>query len=282
MLTMSCEDVRRNLSAYHDEALTIGQRIAIGDHLEHCEGCSVDAGDLVAMREALRAAHYREQVACGPILARLQSDITERLAAEERVSFATWLHELVEDRRRALAISGSALAACVLVVFGMCQLGLGTVDHPDSLAKMMAHEEQVWAARAETPVSLPRVNPESVMPAAYMNQGDGDESLSAFSALVRSDGQLAELEFLGGHTVSLTGRTTRTQMESDLLAAASTASFQPARQAAGEAVPLNVVWVVTHRTVRATTRARIDVSSTFRLGVGISSLGSPTLAPKTV
>jgi len=53
------------------------------------------------------------------------------------------------------------------------------------------------------------------------------------------------------------------QLESDLMAAAATASFQPARQA-GEAIALNVVWVVTHRTVRATAHARIEVTSTFR------------------
>ena len=47
------------------------------------------------------------------------------------------------------------------------------------------------------------------------------------------------------------------------MAAAATASFQPARHA-GEAIPLNVVWVVTHRTVRATAHARIEVTSTFR------------------
>jgi hypothetical protein len=155
-------------------------------------------------------------------------------------------------------------------VFGMCQLGLGTVDRPDSLANLLEHEERVWAARAETAVLLPRVNAESIMPAAVMNQGDGDESLCAFSALVRSDGQLAELEFLGGQAMSRTDGTSQKQRESDLIAAASTASFQPARQAAGEAVPLNVVWIVAHRTVRARAQARIDITSTFRLGLGAS------------
>ena len=266
---MSCADVCRELSAYHDDELSIGQRIAIADHLETCPGCAVEADDLMTMREALQATHRTERVVWGPMVARLQSDVLSRLAAEERVSLATWTRELLEDRRRALATSASALAACLLVVFDLCWLlTLGTVGHPDSLRALLEHEAKVWAARAETPVLLPRVNAETMMPVAVVSQGDGDESLSAFSALVTSDGELARLEFLGEESATpATNRLSRKQFESDLMAAAATARFQPARQAAGEPVALNVVWIVTHRTVRATrvtARARVEVTSTFR------------------
>jgi putative zinc finger protein len=272
MLTMSCADVRCELSAYHDQELSIGERIAIADHLENCPGCAVEADDLMTMREALQVSHHTERVAWGPMVARLQSDVLSRLAAEERVSLGTWTRELLEDRRRVLATAASALAACLLVVFGLCRfLTLGTVGHPDSLQALLEHEEKVWAARAEMPVLLPRVNPETMMPVAVVSQSDGDESLSAFSALVTSDGQLARLEFLGEESATpVTNRVSRKQLESDLMAAAATASFQPARQAAGEPIALNVVWIVTHSTVRATAHAtatahaRIEVTSTFR------------------
>jgi hypothetical protein len=267
MLTMSCADVRRELSAYHDEEVSIGERIAIFDHLENCPGCAVEADDLLTMREALQASHHTELVAWGPTMARLQSDVLSRLEAEDRVSLGTWTRELLEDRRRVLATTASALAACLLVVFGLCRLlTLGTVGHPDSLQALLEHEEKVWAARAEMPVMLPRVNPETMMPVAVVSQGDGDESLSAFSALVTSEGELAQLEFLGEQSATpVTNRLSREQLRSDLMAAAATARFQPARQAAGEPIALNVVWVVTHRTVRATVHARIEVTSTFRI-----------------
>jgi Putative zinc-finger len=265
MLTMSCAEVRRELSAYHDEELSIGERIAIADHLENCPGCSVEADDLMAMRDALQAGHHSDQVAWGPMLARLQSDVVTRLAAEERVAFATWARELVEDRRRVLTTVASMVVACVLVVFGLCQLSRGTVEHPDSLQALLEHEQKVWAARAEMPVMLPRVNPDTMMPVAMVNQGDDDESLSAFSALVTSDGQLAQLELLEEQSETPAAKhASHKQLESDLMAAAATASFQPARQAAGGPVALNVVWVVTHRTVRPNAHARVEVTSTFR------------------
>ena len=45
------------------------------------------------------------------------------------------------------------------------------------------------------------------------------------------------------------------------------ASFQPASKD-GSPVPLSVIWIVTHRTVRGTImqRARVEVTSTFRIG----------------
>jgi len=268
MLTMSCTDVRRDLSAFHDEELSIGERIAISDHLENCPGCALESNDLLEIRQALHTGHRSEQAVWGPMLARLQSDVLSRLAAEERVSLARWVRELFEDRRRALATTASALAACVLVVAGLWSLTRGAVGHPDSLQALIEHEERVWAARAETPVQLPRVNPEMMMPVAVLSQGDGDESLSAFSALVTSDGNLAQLEFLGEQSSTAPGKNgSLKQLESDLIAAAATASFQPARQAAGEPVPVNVVWIVTRRTVRATppVHARVEVTSTFRI-----------------
>jgi hypothetical protein len=272
MLTMNCTDVRRELSAYHDQELSIGERIAIADHLDNCPGCAVEADDLVEMREALQAESRAEHVAFAPMLSRVQSDILGRLAAEDSVSLATWIGELLEDRRRAFATSGASMAACVcvLVIFGVCQLGLGTKGHPDSLAALLQHEEQVWAARSETPVMLPRVNPETIMPAAVVNQGDGEESYSAFAALVTSEGNLSELEFLGeqGPGTGTGPLISQKQLRLDLLAAAATASFQPASRD-GEPIPLNVIWIVTHRTVRGVPgamHARIAVTSTFRIG----------------
>lgn len=264
MLMIRCADVRRDLSAFHDEELSIGERIAIADHLEKCTGCALEANDLMAMRDALQSANHAELVACGPMVSRVQSDVLERLAAEESVSLSTWITELLDDRRRAFTTTGAALAACVLVIFGVCQLGLGRKGQPDSLAALLEREGAVWAARAVRPVMLPHVNPETIMPTAVVNQDDGEESSSAFAATVTQEGNLEQLEFLGDQQ-GVTSPTSRT-LQSNLMAAAATASFQPASRD-GAPVPLNVIWIVTHRTVRATIqRARVEVTSTFRFG----------------
>ena len=81
MLIIKCTDVRRDLSAFHDEELSIGERIAIADHLENCPGCALEADDLAAMRDALQSANHADLVACGPMISRVQSDVLVRLAA---------------------------------------------------------------------------------------------------------------------------------------------------------------------------------------------------------
>src|SRR5947207_11707992 len=145
MLTMSCADVRRELSAFHDEELTIGERIAIADHLENCPGCAVEADDLTAMREALQADYQTDRIAWGPMLSRVQSDVMTRLDAEERVSLATWVRELFEDRRRVLLTSMSVMATCLLVVFGLCRLlTLGTVGRSEEhTSELQSHSDLV-------------------------------------------------------------------------------------------------------------------------------------------
>jgi hypothetical protein len=79
----------------------------------------------------------------------------------------------------------------------------------------------------------------------------------AFSALVTTDGYLEGLEFIGERTRGRRELPTHEQL-SELLNAAATARFEPAR-AAGTPVAQNVVWLVSHTTVRAPLRAYVHV-----------------------
>jgi hypothetical protein len=101
-------------------------------------------------------------------------------------------------------------------------------------------------------VELPRVDAEAAMPAALATRDSGDDEV-AFAALVTADGHLEDLEYLGQH-----GRPTKHRELSNLLNAAATARFAPAR-VAGSPVSFNVVWVVANTTVRAPLRASVRV-----------------------
>jgi len=88
-----------------------------------------------------------------------------------------------------------------------------------------------------------------VMLAAMMSQRDGPDAVSAFVAVVEADGRLAEVQLLDDEVQAGSPEASK-RFRADLLAAAATARFQPARRD-GEPVSLNVVWVVAHTTVRA-------------------------------
>jgi hypothetical protein len=258
MLTLGCEQVRAQLSAYHDEELQVADCIAISDHLDTCAACAVEVSDLRAIREALQAAGRSEEVSWMPALARLQSDMLERWDAEEKASLSQRIRDLFDDPRRASASVGvSVVASCFMTVWAL-MIAQGPVEHPESLRAVMSQGVRTTDIfLAEEWVELPRADAEAVMPAAVINRDEGEESI-AFAALVTAEGDLTELEFLGEQTSSRRKPPATHEQLSALLNAAATARFEPAR-VAGAPVSLNVVWLVTHMTVRAPLQAHVYV-----------------------
>jgi hypothetical protein len=261
MLTWSCERVRCELSAYYDEELPITDRIAIADHLDDCPGCAVEASDVRAISEALQVSGRSDDSGWMPGLGRFQSDILERWAAEEQASLTRRIRNLFDDPRRASAIVGVSVVASLCIAIGSLVIAQGSVGRPDSLRALLMMQEprdsDIYLP--EDSVELPRADASAVMPAAVMN-GYGDEESVAFAALVMADGHLTDLEILE-EQLSRRGRRAApptAEELSEMLNAAATARFSPAR-VGGEPVSLNVVWMLTHRTVRAPLHARIYV-----------------------
>jgi hypothetical protein len=258
MMNMTCDYVRSELSAYHDEELPITVRIGISDHLENCPSCAVEAADLMIISGALRANGRAEEVT--PMaLGRLQSDILQRLAAEENASIGRRFQQLFDDPRRASATIGASVAVSLCMAICALVMAQGPQGHPGSLRAVMNQSVRLYDIYLpEDSVELPRVDAEAVMPAAVMNTDGGEDGVSAFSAVVTQDGDLTDLELLGGNSRGLHRPPATHAQLSALLNAAATARFEPAR-VAGLPVSLNVVWLVTHRTVRPPVIARVYV-----------------------
>ena len=255
MLTRSCEQVRAELSAFHDEELPVADRIAIADHLDRCPSCRLEADDLATIGEALHSTARVHDVAAMPGLSRLQTDILERWNAEERASFARTIRNLFDDPRRASSLGVSMVASLCLAI-GAFFLAQSPIRHPESLKAAMTLSSRARTADIYLPAVelLPRAYAEAIMPATVMNRDDEEV---AFAALVRVDGYLDELELIGDRIQGHRNLPTHAQL-SELLNAAATARFEPAR-AAGAPVSQNVIWLVSHTTVRAPLRAYVHV-----------------------
>jgi putative zinc finger protein len=257
MLRLRCEQIRSELSAYHDQELPVADRIAIADHLETCPACEVEADDLLAISEALRTACRTEDVAWMPALARLQSDVLERWDAEEEASLSARIRNLFEDPRRASVCVGVSVIASFCLAMGALVMAQGPVGDPNSLKAIMTQNARMVDIFLPA-TELPRADAEAVMPAAVINYDEGDESV-AFAALVTVDGDLADLEFLDQQPRGRKRPPATHAQLSALLNAAATARFEPAR-VGGSPVSLNVIWVVTHHTVRAPLQAYVHVT----------------------
>jgi hypothetical protein len=241
MLKLDCGYVRGELSAYHDEELAIPDQIAIAQHLTDCPSCAVEADDLRAMREAFRAAGQRIQKLTALPLEGFQAEIVERFRVEDHRSLATRARGLLEDPIHVLA-TGAAVVAGAICVLLMAAFGQMLIDQPASFAALLNARTQDVEILPPSPLIFPRVDPEAVMPAAIMNQGDEEESMSAFSAVITPDGSLVDLELLSQESWRLAPAGDVMSSQADLLAAAATARFQPARLD-GTPVAVNVVWV---------------------------------------
>ena len=259
MLTLSCEQVRKELSAFHDEELPVEDRIAIGDHLDNCPACHLEAADLTTMSRALHVAARAEEVAWMAGLNRLQADLLERWDAEEKASFSRTFLDLLDDPRRASTSFGVSIAASLCLAFLAFVVAQSPIRHPESLKAVMTQNERARTTDIYLPeasVELPRANAEAVMPATVVNRDRGEEV--AFAARVTEDGYLEELTYLGERSHGRRSPPATHEQLSQLLNAVATARFEPAR-VAGAPVSFNVVWLVAHTTVRAPLRAYVHV-----------------------
>ena len=145
-----------------------------------------------------------------------------------------------------------------LIVFGMVHVAKVQPESLAALVEMLSRETVVLAPET---IELPRVYADAVMPATVMNQLRGEEAVSALAAVVMRDGSLSDIELLqpDGQPRAAKGRQARLAFE--LLEAVSTARFEPAR-VGGEPVPLNVVWVLAHTTVRGKAPLRAKATGT--------------------
>lgn len=256
MLTWGCEQVRAELGALYDEELPVPDRIAIADHLDQCVSCRLEADDLELMREALHATSRTEDAAVMPRLSRLQADILERWSAEERASLTRTVRNLFDDPRRASASLGVSVVASLFLATGAFLLAQSPIRHPESLKAAMTLSARARTADIYLPAveMLPRAYAEAIMPATVVNRDDEEV---AFAALVTVDGYLEDVELIGDRVQGHRSLPTHAQL-SELLNAVATARFEPAR-AAGSPVSQNVIWLVSHTTVRAPLRAYVHV-----------------------
>jgi hypothetical protein len=249
MLRRDCEGVRRQLSAFHDEELPVGERIAIATHLQDCLGCALEAEDIRLIGTALRERASAVQIGWHAEPSGMPSEVLARVRAEREESFVRRAAKVFDDPQRLWATGGAVVASTVCALLVVGTLAGAARDHARSIAA--AVQQLVYAARVEVrgPVILPQADSDAVMPAAMMSQRDGADAVSAFMAVVEADGRLAEVQLLEPDEAQAgVPEAQSRRLRADLLAAAATARFRPAR-IAGEPVAVNVVWLVAHTTV---------------------------------
>jgi hypothetical protein len=250
MRVLSCAAVRRRIEAWHDGELMPAEQCAVAQHLDGCPPCAARAVELETIREALRARVGR--TALSPDVAEgLRASVLGRADAEAAVAFHARMAELFQDMHLVWAgLSATAAAAlCLVMLLGMVYFS--PPEREDSLAGILSALAAPGSDR--NPVSLgsgmdlPRVSSGDAVPAMLSSSYSEEDLVFALAAVVTQEGRVSRSEVL---------QSTPHDREAvlRLMNAVSAARFRPA-SVGGEPVAVNLVWLVTHTTVRGKTHS---------------------------
>jgi hypothetical protein len=264
MKALTCATTLRALQAYHDGELPVSGQIAVASHVDHCSTCAAALADLDCVGSILReAAPGHTPLTCDEASA-FTSTVVNRAKVEHDASFGARMHDLLEDLPVLYAGVGASLATtmCLLLMLGMMRFA--TIERSDSLAGILnflatqGSNENPFVVDAR--VMMPRAldstfssDELSVVGEDYLGgSGTGRDAFVALSAVVTREGTVANLELLGDGPDAAPGAADVNDAKrvEELMGAVSRARFEPAMRR-GLPVAVNMVWVVTHTTVRA-------------------------------
>jgi hypothetical protein len=256
MTLFNCSSVQRRLPAFHDRELPIPELIAIESHVQDCSPCASELRDLRELGQALRVA-----AAPGPAddWTGLQPGVIGRMRAEAHESWPARAGRFLDDLHLVWIGLAATAATFLCGAVALSALHFGSPERRlDSLASAIA----VMAAPTGSnlnPVrlderlgprysplvdylSVPSVPKEGPMEAMLLTPVSEEELMLALSAVVTREGRVSGLSVL-------TNERDRQDIET-ILQRISQAHLEPAR-VGGDPIAVNLVWLLTHTTVKA-------------------------------
>ena len=245
MRVLSCASVRRRLAALHDGELPVPDVIAVRAHLEGCPPCQAQARELEDLRDALRLG---ASALPNGDLGSLQARVVSRLKAEDEQALPARIGRMFEDMHLVWAglsaVAATAACAALLFVIGY----FVPPERADSISGLLSALASPGVVEPPVVVpqgfSPPRVARDAPVRAVLASTPPTEEDLVlALAAVVTREGRLTNPEVLlaDNHDRQTIVR---------LMNAVAEARFEPASYR-GAPVAVNLVWLLTHTTVRA-------------------------------
>lgn len=272
MIRLSCLTVRHRLAAFYDGEVTIDEQVNIEGHLRECRSCNAEATQYRLVGDSLREAAATRTAAPGT-LDGLAQTVVSRLKAEREESMSGQVSRMFEDLHLVWAMLGAtgSTVACLALIVGIFYFAASR-ERPDSIAGLLAAAVEVPGSNARPVVIdeqmvLPRANPDE-LPAIMR-----EDAVFVVAAMLTREGRISNPELLDAAEGQRPDSTRTREQVIAFLDSIQSARFQPARFANGSPAAVNMVWMVTHLTVRpkvpGQTRQLVPsveiTSQTFRL-----------------
>ncbi|MEZ5288488.1 MAG: zf-HC2 domain-containing protein [Vicinamibacterales bacterium] len=149
MHAVSCEDVQNRLDEFHDDELSVEERVAIQGHLHDCVTCTLVASELQEVRASLREAALGLPDRAAPEADHLSAGVVERVRVEAQLSWTVELRSLFQDMHLVWAALGATAATLV------CLIGSLSVFHATSQSVRTRWPASSSSSPARAPTRIP-------------------------------------------------------------------------------------------------------------------------------
>lgn len=273
---VGCDQARTLLEGLIDGELSMADQLAVESHLRWCDTCALRVEDMRAIGAALRVNSAVRPVtdAENGTLTVLTDGLLVRVRAERAQSFAARVREMFVDRRLLWPALGATAAVLMCASAAVSVLHMSASQSRDSLAGLVsrigAPGTEGWPLRpADNGVSIPKLSDnelnevcgsERCRDAALRTENTlelmpEDDVIYAIRAVVGRDGTIGNYEFLlsddEAPSKDRAGAARIAAQELALINTVRKTKFMPAQTPLGQAVAVDVVWVIAKTTAIA-------------------------------
>jgi len=243
MTLLTCGAVRRRLPAFHDRELPIRDLIAIESHVAHCEGCGHELRGLRSVGDVLRMV---SAPAPADDWTGVQSGVIGRMRAEAHESLTARTGRMFDDLHLIWIGMAATVATFLCGAVALSALHFASPEREDSLAAMInvisaPAGSNLNPLRGDQFLQFPSVPERGAIEAMLAQPISREELTLALSAVVTREGRVA------GLSVLTTGQGPKEL--NPILDVLSRGRLEPGRLGASP-VAVNLVWLLTHTTVR--------------------------------
>lgn len=260
---VGCDHARPLLDGLIDGELSMAEQLAVESHLRWCRTCTLRLEDMRLIGSALRAG----SAGAGPnrhadeaAVAAINEAVLMRVRAEHEQSFGVRLREMFADRRLLWPALGATVAVLVCVGVAVTVMQAASATKPESLAALIAtlskpgtEHNPLRPSNTRDPlrderlgISIPRLTVGDAERTGGTLHAIPDEDLIyTIRTVVGRDGRVTSWVLLAdGEKVGAEHR----GHQRAVLDAVQQARFVPARTPLGEAVAVDMVWMLAKTT----------------------------------
>ncbi len=243
---VGCEHARDMLDAFLDDELSMAEQVAMESHLRWCRTCALRVEDMRQIGASLRLGSplQRSGTDDARAVAEMVAGTLIRVRAERDASFAVRLRELFVDMRLFWPALGASAAVAICIGVAGAVLQASTAQRPESLAAIIGTLSNPGSERnprrPDGGNTIPRMLDDE--PLAGIPSEDG---VFWLHAVVGRDGRIVTLESVQTDRAGSHYRTaSHDQHVEAVLDAARQLRFAPAQTPTGDAVAVNMGWLI--------------------------------------